>query len=181
MFKSKIIVVKIGGSTFGQHDTTLDDLVTLQKRKVPVVVIHGGGNAVRLIALLPCLVGAWRHRAGGLLLSSAGWFRGARRDAWLKRPDLLAGRTPRTINMVTIGDDLKTAQYGWPLGMPLIRKLEAGLWEVRSKMQDRIARVIFTVEDDTMVLLHGFIKKSQKMPLQDLRLARQRLHSLGEE
>jgi acetylglutamate kinase len=46
MFKSKIIVVKIGGSTFGQHDTTLDDLVTLQKRKVPVVVVHGGGNAV---------------------------------------------------------------------------------------------------------------------------------------
>ena len=68
--------------------------------------VHGGGNAVRLIALLPCLVGAWRHRAGGLLLSSSGWFRGARRDAWLQRPDLLAGRRPRTINMVTIGDDL---------------------------------------------------------------------------
>jgi anaerobic selenocysteine-containing dehydrogenase len=68
--------------------------------------VHGGGNAVRLVALLPCLVGAWRHRAGGLLLSSSGWFRGARRDAWLQRPDLLAGRTPRTINMVTIGDDL---------------------------------------------------------------------------
>jgi len=68
--------------------------------------VRGGGSAVRLIALLPCLVGAWRHRAGGLLLSSSGWFRGARRDAWLQRPDLLAGRTPRTINMVTIGDDL---------------------------------------------------------------------------
>ncbi|MDZ7591628.1 MAG: molybdopterin oxidoreductase family protein [Rubrivivax sp.] len=68
--------------------------------------VHGGGNAVRLVALLPCLVGAWRHRAGGLLLSSSGWFRGARRDAWLQRPDLLAGRRPRTINMVTIGDDL---------------------------------------------------------------------------
>ena len=68
--------------------------------------VRGGGNAVRLIALLPCLVGAWRHRAGGMLLSSSGWFRGARRDAWLQRPDLLAGRTPRTINMVTIGDDL---------------------------------------------------------------------------
>ncbi|HSM22899.1 MAG TPA: molybdopterin oxidoreductase family protein, partial [Rubrivivax sp.] len=73
--------------------------------------VRGGGSAVRLIALLPCLVGAWRHRAGGLLLSSSGWFRGARRDAWLQRPDLLVGpdgklRTPRTINMVTIGDDL---------------------------------------------------------------------------
>jgi len=78
-----------------------------------------------------------------------------------------------------IGDDLKTAQYGWPLGMPLIRKLEPGLWEVRSRLQDRIARVIFTVEGDTMVLLHGLIKKSEKMPQQDLQLARQRLQSLA--
>lgn len=68
--------------------------------------VRGGGNAVRLIALLPCLVGAWRHRAGGLLLSSSGWFRGARRDAWLQRPDLLGARRPRTINMSTIGDAL---------------------------------------------------------------------------
>ena len=78
-----------------------------------------------------------------------------------------------------IGDDLKTAQYGWPLGMPLIRKLEPGLWEVRCRLPDRIARVIFTVEGDTMVLLHGFIKQSQKTPLQDLQLARQRLQSLA--
>ncbi len=69
--------------------------------------VHGGGSAVRLIALLPCLVGAWRHRAGGLLLSASGWFKPARRDAWLQRPDLLAGRKPRTLNMVTIGDDLQ--------------------------------------------------------------------------
>jgi len=68
--------------------------------------VHGGGNAVRLVAMLPCLTGAWRHRAGGLLLSSSGWFRAARNDAWLQRPDLLAGRRPRTINMSTIGDDL---------------------------------------------------------------------------
>ncbi len=68
--------------------------------------VHGGGNAVRLIALLPCLVGAWRQPAGGLLLSASGWFRAAMRSAWLQRPDLLAGRQPRTINMVTIGDDL---------------------------------------------------------------------------
>ena len=68
--------------------------------------VRGGGNAVRLIALLPCLVGAWRQPAGGLLLSASGWFRDARRDAWLQRPDLLAGRRPRTLNMVTIGDDL---------------------------------------------------------------------------
>jgi anaerobic selenocysteine-containing dehydrogenase len=68
--------------------------------------VRGGGNAVRLVALLPCLTGAWRHRAGGLLLSSSGWFKGARNDAWLQRPDLLAGRAPRTINMSTIGDAL---------------------------------------------------------------------------
>lgn len=67
---------------------------------------RGGGNAVRLIALLPCLVGAWRHRSGGLLLSSSGWFRDVRDTVALERPDLLAGRTPRTINMSTIGDDL---------------------------------------------------------------------------
>jgi anaerobic selenocysteine-containing dehydrogenase len=67
---------------------------------------RGGGNAVRLVAVLPCLVGAWRDAAGGMLLSSSGWFRSVRNDAALQRPDLLAGRTPRTINMSTIGDDL---------------------------------------------------------------------------
>jgi anaerobic selenocysteine-containing dehydrogenase len=66
--------------------------------------VRGGGNAVRLIAILPCLVGAWRHRAGGLLLSASGWF--PKDGKALQRPELLAGRTPRTINMSTIGDDL---------------------------------------------------------------------------
>ncbi|MCW7539036.1 molybdopterin oxidoreductase family protein [Aquabacterium sp. A7-Y] len=66
--------------------------------------VRGGGNAVRLIAVLPCLTGAWRHRAGGLLLSASGWFPVDRQA--LQRPDLLRGRQPRTINMSTIGDDL---------------------------------------------------------------------------
>jgi anaerobic selenocysteine-containing dehydrogenase len=66
--------------------------------------VRGGGNAVRLIATLPCLVGAWRHRAGGLLLSASGWFPVDR--AALQRTDLLGGCQPRTINMSTIGDDL---------------------------------------------------------------------------
>ncbi len=66
--------------------------------------VRGGGNAVRAIACLPALIGAWRHRAGGVLLSSSGQFPVDK--AALQRPDLLAGRTPRTINMVTIGDDL---------------------------------------------------------------------------
>jgi anaerobic selenocysteine-containing dehydrogenase len=66
--------------------------------------VHGGGNAARAIACLPALVGAWRHRAGGLLLSSSGAYPVDR--AALQRPDLLAGRQPRTINMVRIGDAL---------------------------------------------------------------------------
>jgi len=68
--------------------------------------VHGGGTAVRAVALLPVLVGAWRQAAGGLLLSSSGWFKGVRRDAWLQRPDLLGERRPRTVNMSTIGHDL---------------------------------------------------------------------------
>ena len=67
--------------------------------------VRGGGNATRLIALLPCLTGAWRHRAGGMLLSSGGWFAPFRNQT-LGHPELLAGRTPRTVNMSTIGDDL---------------------------------------------------------------------------
>jgi phage-related protein len=74
-----------------------------------------------------------------------------------------------------IGEDIKTVQFRWPLGMPLVRKLEPDLWEVRSKLDNRIARVLFTVHEDTMVLLHGFIKKSQKTPSDDIRLARVRL------
>jgi anaerobic selenocysteine-containing dehydrogenase len=71
--------------------------------------VHGGGNAVRLIALLPCLTGAWRQRGGGLLLSASGWFAGAVDSAALERPDLmplLDGARPRIVNMSTIGDDL---------------------------------------------------------------------------
>jgi phage-related protein len=65
--------------------------------------------------------------------------------------------------------------------MPLIRKIDVDLWEVRSRLPNRIARVIFTVSDNKMVLLHGFIKKSQKMPANDLKLANQRLTQLREK
>ena len=77
--------------------------------------VHGGGNAVRLVALLPCLTGAWRQRGGGLLLSASGWFKGFRNSSALERPDLLGTRRPRTINMSTIGDDLlreSSAEFG---------------------------------------------------------------------
>ena len=73
-----------------------------------------------------------------------------------------------------IGSDIKTVQYGWPLGMPVVRKLEPDLWEIRSRLDKRIARVLFTLHDDKMVLLHAFIKKSQKIAKADLLLARQR-------
>jgi len=80
-----------------------------------------------------------------------------------------------------IGEDIKTAQYGWPLGMPLIRKIERGLWEVRSHISSGIARVFFTVIDTTMVLLHGFVKKSQKTPQNELDTARRRLNNLEKD
>ena len=65
--------------------------------------------------------------------------------------------------------------------MPVIRKLGLGLWEVRSHLGQGIARVIFTVEGDTMVLLHGLVKKSRKIPVRDVRTARRRLADLGGE
>ena len=81
----------------------------------------------------------------------------------------------------SIGEDIKTVQFGWPLGMPLIRKVEPGVWEVRSSISQGIARVLFTVEGHTMMLLHGFIKKSQKTPRTELRTAHQRLADLRKE
>ena len=77
-----------------------------------------------------------------------------------------------------IGEDIKTAQYGWPIGMPLIRKLDTLLWEIRSKLSDGIARTCFTVQKEKMVLLHGFIKKSQKIPQQELKTVKLRLAKL---
>jgi phage-related protein len=77
----------------------------------------------------------------------------------------------------TIGEDIKAVQFGWPMGMPIVRKLEPGLWEVRSDVTVGIARVLFTILKTRMimVLLHGFIKKEHKTPQEDLELARQRM------
>lgn len=77
-----------------------------------------------------------------------------------------------------IGTDIKTVQYGWPIGMPVVRKLDQGLWEVRSHLSGVIARVIFTVSGSDMILLHGFIKKSQKTPAADMQTAKSRQSSL---
>ncbi|RMG58340.1 MAG: type II toxin-antitoxin system RelE/ParE family toxin [Gammaproteobacteria bacterium] len=77
-----------------------------------------------------------------------------------------------------IGADIKTVQFGWPVGMPVVRKLEQGLWEVRCRLDRRIARILFTVQGEQMILLHGFIKKTQKTPQADLQLARKRRATL---
>ena len=74
-----------------------------------------------------------------------------------------------------IGEDIKDVEFSWPIGMPLVRSLGRELWEVRSSLpHGRIARVIFCVEKDFMVLLHGFIKKTQKTPKQEIELALKR-------
>ena len=79
-----------------------------------------------------------------------------------------------------IGTDMEKVQFRWPVSMPLIRKLETDLWEIRSNLrQKRIVRVLFTVADNEMVLLHGFIKKTQKTPQKDLRLARKQKEVYG--
>jgi len=74
-----------------------------------------------------------------------------------------------------IGDDIKTVEFGWPIGMPVCRRLESKLYEVRSDISDkRIARVIFTVINEYMILLNGFVKKSQKTPKSEIDLALKR-------
>lgn len=86
---------------------------------------------------------------------------------WLKtlgRPDSLV-----------IGSDIGVVQYGWPVGMPTCRPLGDGLFEVRSLLSgNRISRVLFCVDDGAIILLHGFIKKTQKTPAAELRLAYER-------
>lgn len=74
-----------------------------------------------------------------------------------------------------IGADIKTVEYGWPIGMPVCKPLGSGLYEVRSNLASRrISRVIFCIHENQMILLHAFIKKDQKAPLNEISLARQR-------
>ncbi len=75
----------------------------------------------------------------------------------------------------SVGYDIATAEFGWPVGMPLCKSLGKGLWEIRSNISHgRIARVIFSVVEERMVLLHSFVKKTQKTPRSDLDLAEKR-------
>jgi phage-related protein len=71
-----------------------------------------------------------------------------------------------------VGEDIKDVEFAWPIGMPLCRSVGRGVWEVRSTLtQGRIARVLFCEREGKMVLLHAFIKKTQKAPAGDLELA----------
>jgi phage-related protein len=74
----------------------------------------------------------------------------------------------------TIGADILTVQYAWPVGRPLVDNPGEGIWEVRSRLENRIARTLFAVVDQEIVLLHGFIKKQQKTPADELELAKKR-------
>jgi phage-related protein len=87
--------------------------------------------------------------------------------------DWLQGLDPDDRNV--IGQDLMRVQYRWPVGMPLCRSLGDGVWELRSNLRsNRIARVLFSVVQGRIVVLHGFIKKTQKTPAEDIALARRR-------
>ena len=75
----------------------------------------------------------------------------------------------------TVGKDIQKVEFGWPIGRPHCAPLGNGLWEVRSTLDsDRTARVIFCMGDGQMILLHGFIKKTQKTPRADMELALRR-------
>jgi len=73
-----------------------------------------------------------------------------------------------------IGADILSVQYAWPVGKPLVDNLGEGIWEIRSRLPNRIARTMFAVVDEEIVLLHGFIKKQQQTPQRELELARKR-------
>jgi len=77
-----------------------------------------------------------------------------------------------------IGRDIRIVQLEWPVGEPLVKSLRSRLWEIRSKLDNRIARVIFIFHDRTIILLHGFIKKTQKTPSQEIELAKKRAAKL---
>jgi phage-related protein len=91
---------------------------------------------------------------------------------WLTSPDLSVDDRRR------IGESIRTVELGWPIGMPVCRALGAGVWEVRVRLENRGARVVFCVHDGHMVLLHAFMKKFQATSARDLDVARQRRRDL---
>lgn len=81
-------------------------------------------------------------------------------------------------NRKFIGEDIKTLQFGWPVGMPVARKVADNLWELRSRLTHGIARTFFTIYAKKIVLLHGFVKKARKTPAKELAIAKRRLTKL---
>jgi phage-related protein len=77
------------------------------------------------------------------------------------------------------GENIRQLQFGWPIGMPLVRKMQDGIWELRVSLPSkREARIFFATDNEKLVLLHAFIKKAQKTLQTELALARQRLKDL---
>jgi phage-related protein len=74
----------------------------------------------------------------------------------------------------TIGTDILTVQFAWPVGKPLVDSMGDGVWEIRSRLDNRIARTLFVMVNQEIILLHGFIKKQQKTPADELELAKKR-------
>lgn len=73
-----------------------------------------------------------------------------------------------------IGEDIAYVQFKWPIGKPRVDHLRGEVWEIRTSLENRIARVLFAVYGDTMILLHGFVKKTQKAPAAEIALADRR-------
>ena len=134
---------------------------------VPYVVHYSYGEETQVSgAVRPAICGAWTSRktsSGALLSNGSRW-----RTGTGLAEDALAEDRKR------IGEDINTAEFGWPIGMPVCRALGEGIYEVRTTlMQNRIARVLFYIDrKGRMVLLHAFIKKTQKTPGEDMELAR---------
>lgn len=84
-------------------------------------------------------------------------------------------KTLGKLDRQSIGEDIAYVQYKWPVGKPRVDHLRGPIWEVRSKIGNRIARVLFAVEQSQMILLHGFIKKTQQTDPADIDLAIKRL------
>lgn len=80
-----------------------------------------------------------------------------------------------------VGADIFAVQKGFPVGLPLCRKMDKDLWEVRSDVADGICRVFFTIDGNTMILLHGFVKKTQKTPLNEIATAKSRFNDYKEQ
>jgi phage-related protein len=90
---------------------------------------------------------------------------------WLRKSDALDRKQ--------LGLDLLRVQENWPIGMPVCKSFGSGLWEVRSSLSGgRIARMIFCLKGSEIYVLHGFMKKTQKTPQQDLALAQKRMKEI---